>query len=98
MEKLKEVVSEYQIDDNKIFAVVHDQGSNFQRAGHLLEDDKQWKSVNCAAHCLQLCVIEGFSISIIAQALDAAKAVVKHFHHSARGTEEIRKTRKHEST
>ena len=35
VEKLKEVVSEYQIDDNKIFAIVHDQGSNFQRAGRL---------------------------------------------------------------
>ena len=91
VEKLKEVVSEYRIDDNKIFAIVHDQGSNFQRAGRLLEDDKQWKSMNCAAHCLQLCVMEGFSISAIAQALGAAKAVVKHFHHSARATEELRK-------
>ena len=74
VEKLKEVVSEYQIDDNKIFAIVHDQGSNFQQAGRLLEDDKQWKSVNCVAHCLQLCVIEGFSINTIAQALGAAKS------------------------
>ena len=81
VEKLKEVVSEYQIDDNSIFAIVHDQGST--GGGSLLEDDKQWKSVNCAAHCLQLCVIEGFSISTIAQALGTAKAVVKHFHHSA---------------
>ena len=53
LEKLKEVVSEYQIDDNKKFAIVHDQGSNFQLVGGLfLEDNKQWKSVNCAAHCL----------------------------------------------
>ena len=41
VEKLKEVLSEYDIDENSIFAVVHDQGSNFQRAGHLLEDYKQ---------------------------------------------------------
>ena len=47
--------------------------------------------MNCAAHRLQLCVIEGFSISAIAQALAAAKALVKHFHHSARATEELRK-------
>ena len=40
VEKLKEVVSEYDIDDNSIFTVVHDQESNFQQAGHLLEDDK----------------------------------------------------------
>ena len=91
VEKLKEVVSEYDIDDSSIFAIVHDQGSNFQRAGCLLEDDKQWKSVNCAAHYLQLCIIEGFSINTIAQTLAAAKCLVKHFHHSARATEELRK-------
>ena len=91
VEKLKEVLSEYDIDDNSIFAIVHDQGSNFQWAGHLLQDDKQWKSMNCAAHCLQLCVNEGFSINTIAQALAAAKTLVKHFHHSAQATEELRK-------
>ena len=89
VEKLKEVLSEYDIDDNSIFAIVHDQGSNFQRAGHLLQDDKQWKSMNCAAHCLQLCVNEGFSINTIAQGLAAAKTLVKHFHHNARATEEL---------
>ena len=47
--------------------------------------------MNCATHCLQLCVIEGFSISVVAQALSAAKAEVKHFHHSARATEELQK-------
>ena len=40
----------------------------------------------------QLCVIEGLGINAIAQALAAAKALlVKHFHHSARATEELRK-------
>ena len=63
MEKLKEVVGEYEIDNNSIFDIVHDQGSNFQRAGRLLEADKQWNSLNCAAHCLQLCVIVGFGIN-----------------------------------
>ena len=91
MEKLKEIVSEYEIDNNSIFAIVHDQGSNFQWAGWILEDHKQWISVNCTAHCLHLCVIEGFGISDVAQALSAAKAVVKHFHHSARATEELQK-------
>ena len=57
----------------------------------LLEDEKQWKSVNCAAHCLQLCVIEGFSINTIAQALAAVKMLVLHFHHSVRATEELQK-------
>ena len=84
VEKLKDVVSEYEIDDSS-------QGSNFQRAGRLLEADMQWNSLNCAAHCLQLCVIEGFGINAIAQALSAAKALVKHFHHSAWATEELRK-------
>ena len=89
VEKLKKVVSEYDINDNSIFAIVHDQGSNFQRVGRLLEDDKQWKSVNCVAHCLQLCVIEGFSVNTIAQALAAAKTLIKHFHHSVQATEEL---------
>ena len=50
--------------------------------------------MNCAAHCLQLCVNEGFSISAVAQAPSAAKAVVKHFHHNARTTKELRKRQK----
>ena len=91
VEKLKEVLSEYDIDDNSIFAIVHDQGLNFQRAGYLLQDDMQWKSMNCAAYCLQLCVNEGFSISTIAQALATAITLIKHFHHSARATEELQK-------
>ena len=91
VEKLKEVINEYNITDNNVVAIVHDQGSNFQRAGRVLAKEKQWKSVNCAAHCLQLCVIEGFGISAIAQALSATKSLVKHFHHSARATEGLHK-------
>jgi len=44
VEKLKEVVGEYEIADSTIFAVMHDQGSNFHHAGHLLEADIQWNS------------------------------------------------------
>ena len=91
VEKLKEVIKEYNITDDKVAAIVHDQGSNFQRAGRVLAEEKKWKSVNCAAHCLQLCVVEGFGINTIAQALGAAKSLVKHFHHSARATEELHK-------
>ena len=91
VDKLKEVVGEYEINDNNIFTIVHDQGSNFQHAGCLLEADKQWNSLNCVAHCLQLCVIEGFGRNAIAQALAAAKTLVKHFHNSAQATEELRK-------
>ena len=35
VEKLKEVVSEYDTDDSSIFAIVHDQGSNFQQVGYM---------------------------------------------------------------
>ena len=72
VEKSKEVINEYNITDNNVVAIVHDQGSNFQRAGCVLAEEKQWKSVNCAAHCLQLCVIKGFGISALAQTLGAA--------------------------
>ena len=76
METLKEVVSEYKIDDNSIFTIVYNQQSDFKQVGHLLEDEKQQINVNCAARCLQLCVIEEFSISAVAQGLAAPKAVV----------------------
>ena len=33
VEKLKEVIKEYNITDDKVVAIVHDQESNFQRAG-----------------------------------------------------------------
>jgi len=79
VEKLKEIVGEYEINDNDIFANVHDQGSNFQRAGHLLEADKQWNSLNCAAHCLQLCVMEGFGINAIAQSVNCCKSIGQAF-------------------
>ena len=79
------------MNDNNVVAIVHDKGSDFQRAGRVVAEEKQWKSVNCATHCLQLCVIEGFGISAIAQALNAAKSLVKHFHHSSRATEELHK-------
>jgi len=79
VDKLKEVVDEYEINDSNILAIVHDQGSNFQCAGHLLEADKQWNSLNCAAHSLQLCIIEGFGINAITQALTAAKSIGQAF-------------------
>ena len=87
MEKLKKVYSEYKIANSSIFAILYNQRSNFQQAGHLLVDDKQWINANCAAHCLQLCAIEGFGISAVTQALAAAKAL----HHSAQATEELQK-------
>ena len=91
VEKLKEILNEYNIANDSVVAIVHDQGSNFQWAGRLLAEEKHWRSVNCAAHCLQLCVLEGFGISAIAQVLVVAKSLVKHFHHSARATEALHK-------
>ena len=39
-EKLKEVIKEYNITHDKVMAIVHDQGSNFQRAGRVLAEEK----------------------------------------------------------
>jgi len=66
VDKLKEVVGEYEIDENSIFAIIHDQGSNFSHTGHLLEADKWWNSLNYAVHCLQFCVIKGYGVNVIA--------------------------------
>ena len=84
VDKVKQVVEEYNIDINCLLAVVHDQCSNMQLAGEMLcELSGNCQSLSCAAHCLQLCVEEGLAISSIAQAIGAAKKLVSHFRHSA---------------
>ena len=92
VDKVKQVVEEYDIDINCLLVVVHDQCSNMQLAGEMLcELSGNCQSLSCAAHRLQLCVEEGLAISSIAQAIGAAKKLVSHFRHSALATSELEK-------
>ena len=93
VEKLKQIVGSYGVDVDKgrLIALVHDQGSNMQLTGEMLEEEIGCESLSCAAHRLQLCVEKGLSIGAITRAVGAAKKLVGHFRHSALATSELRK-------
>ncbi len=80
-DKLKGLAERWEIMDS-VMVVSHDQASNMKAAMDILLEECNWKSLNCAAHCLQLCILAGFSISTIDRLLSAAKKIVTHFHHS----------------
>ena len=87
-DKLKGLVKRWEIMDN-VMMVSHDQGSNMKAAMEILREECNWKSLHCAAHCLQLCILAGFSISAIDR-LSAAKKIVTHFHHSVVASEALK--------
>ena len=64
VDKLKGLVERWEIMDN-VGMVSHDQASNMKAAMEILHEECNWKSLYCAAHCLQLCILAGFSISAI---------------------------------
>jgi len=74
--------------------VSHDQGSNMKAVVEILHDELNWQSLHCTAHCLQLCILAGFKITIIDRLLSAAKKIVTHFHHSVVATQGLKQ--KHE--
>ena len=71
--------------------MVHDEGSNIELAGKMLEAGCKCESISCAAHHLQLCVNEGLTLSPISIAVAASKKLVGHFRHSALATQELKK-------
>ena len=70
VDKVKQVMVEFNVESHHLLAIVHDQCANMQLAGDLLcEESEGCQSLSCAAHRLQLCVEEGLSISTISQAI-----------------------------
>ena len=51
-----------------------------------MKEEYGWESVNCTAHCLQVCVEDGLKINEIARLLDAGQRLVSHFKHSTIST------------
>ena len=77
VDKVKQVMVEYNVESHCLLAIVHDQCANMQLAVNLLcEEFEDCQSLSCAAHRLQLCIEEGLSISTISQAIGAAKKLV----------------------
>ena len=92
--KVKQVMEEFHLEVDLLLAVVHDQCSNMQLAGEILNEEcENCQSISCAAHHLQLCVEEGLAITAISQAVGAAKNVIAHFKHSALTTSELKNVR-----
>ena len=64
VDKVKQVMVEFNVESHRLLAIVHDQCANMQLAGALLcEESEGCQSLSCAAHRLQLCVEEGRSWS-----------------------------------
>ncbi|XP_077976162.1 E3 SUMO-protein ligase ZBED1-like [Styela clava] len=82
-------VEQYSIE-NKVTALVSDNGSNMLKARKILETDKNWKSVSYAAHTLQLCLNSGFSIPALDHAFASARRLVNHFKRSHMATEALK--------
>jgi len=55
----------------------------------ILNRDLCWESLHCSAHCLQLCLKAGLSISAIDRLIGAVRKLVGHFNHSVIAAEEL---------
>ena len=88
--ELKRIVNSYSARE-KVSAFVHDQAANMELCHRILSQEEGWESIFCSAHCLQLCLKEGLSITAIDRLLEAARKLVGHFHHSVVATEALKK-------
>ena len=90
-EKLEEVFKDYDLTLKRAVALVHDQASNMELSGRIIEEGFQCESLACVAHRLQLCIGSGLSISGISRAIAAGRKLVAQFHHSTLATNELKK-------
>ena len=89
--KLIEIAEQFGIEE-KVSCIVHDQASNMILSMDISLDEKEWSSLRCCAHCLQLCVNAGLtSVTIIDRPISAAKKLVAHFRHSVVASEALKK-------
>ena len=89
-QKLVEIVKQFGIEE-KVVCVVHDQASNMILSMDILLEDKEWSTLRCGAHCLQLCINSGLtSVSAIDRSVAAAKKLVGHFRHSVVASEALK--------
>lgn len=57
----------------------------------ILWEEKEWRSLECSAHCLQLCVNAGLtSVSAVECTIAPAKKLVSHFCHSVVASEALK--------
>ncbi|XP_011405991.1 PREDICTED: zinc finger BED domain-containing protein 4-like [Amphimedon queenslandica] len=80
---VKDLLTEFGIRHGIITSFVHDNGSNIDLAGRLLEEELGWATIGCAGHTLQLCVNSGLKINRkVVQAISASRKLATHFRKS----------------
>lgn len=89
-EKLTKIAQHLALTE-KVTVVVHDQAANMELSLEILNRDLGWESLHCSAHCLQLCLKAGLSISAIDRLIGAARKLVGHFNHSVIAAEELKR-------
>ena len=87
--KVKEICDNFRISE-KVSYILHDQAANMMCSLDILESERGWERLNCAAHTLQLCLKSGFELLVISRLLAAARKLVGHFHHSVVSTESLK--------
>uniref|UniRef100_A0A1A8ACL7 Uncharacterized protein n=1 Tax=Nothobranchius furzeri TaxID=105023 RepID=A0A1A8ACL7_NOTFU len=75
---LQETLEKFEINPEKVSAIVHDNGANIVAAAKLLEAQFGWASIRCTGHTLQLVLIPALSHPVIAKAVGAARCLVEH--------------------
>jgi len=82
----------FSIAESKVYAIVHDNGSNMVAALRELEEVlPNVTSVRCAGHTLQLCLINPLEDNVI---IAAAHALIKHFRKSTKVLEGLKSKQK----
>ena len=81
---LKQILSNYSIDQAAVSAVITDNASNMDLALHLGE----WSSRHCFGHTLQLAIDDSIKMSPdMQEMIKSAKAIVAFYNCSTKGTE-----------
>ena len=88
---IEEILEKFGISAQKIVSFVHDNGSNFVRAGKILTEKFEWSSESCAGHDLQLCIKAGLEVNEIQEVVSAARRLVEHFKKSELATTALQK-------
>lgn len=76
--RLSEIIKEWGI---QVFCILHDNASDMNLAMELCELFPN--DLGCNGHTLQLAIKSGLVLPDITKAIDAARRVFSHFHHSA---------------
>ena len=78
-ERLKAAACEWNIANDRLAAVVHDNAANMVLAVDLVGE---WDDFGCFGHTLQLAVNVGLNLNPLSHLLAAARKFVGHFKHS----------------